>query len=516
MPSRKNDFWILRVILMTALFGGSSSGPEVIAAPPTSIRGRVTASRKPLEGAYVGLHRIGAEATTFVMTDHDGRFAFRAIPPGTYTVFTQIPAYRKLRRDGITGTQGKETVVDFQVEPENDFWELIEQASNAELTESFPISAAEREALDYRCGDCHGVYYIAKSRFNLKDWQLIVAAMDDQRKITPAADISPPSRMSRPSQRDSKDGPKGSDDEAIVNLLARFRSDESPNFPIKFRPRATGALTRAIVTEYEIPRVGATPRTVVVEPNGRYVWYSDWRANYLGRIDKTSGEIKEYAIPGRDDRPPGLQRIGWDPFGNLWAGQIWSGRAIRFDTKAERVSGVFAPPQEWVRAGAVDICSRPDGSVAYSLTDALVGTRWTLNPEEGKFSEVPRNPGDSAAPCIEQSNWSNNSGRGSQGRSIGYRNPDTGESRVFVSLSPWSRPYNVVGDPAHKIGWTAPDVTDRIVKADLKTGSVTEYPLPSHGKEIRNIDIDNTVSPPTLWFVNQRLGRIVRFQEYAE
>jgi hypothetical protein len=83
-------------------------------------------------------------------------------------------------------------------------------------------------------------------------------------------------------------------------------------------------------------------------------------------------------------------------------------------------------------------------------------------------------------------------------------------------VSPWARPFNAVGDAARQVGWAAPDVSGQIVKADLRTGQVTEFPLPSHGKEIRNIDIEVTANPPALWFVNQRLGRIVRFQEYAE
>lgn len=31
-----------------------------------------------------------------------------------------------------------------------------------------------------------------------------------------------------------------------------------------------------------------------------------------------------------------------------------------------------------------------------------------------------------------------------------------------------------------------------------------------------SLDIEMSANPPALWFVNQRLGRIVRFQEYAE
>ena len=59
-------------------------------------------------------------------------------------------------------------------------------------------------------------------------------------------------------------------------------------------------------------------------------------------------------------------------------------------------------------------------------------------------------------------------------------------------------------------------MTDLMVKADLTTGEMTEWPLPSHGKEVRNIDIDLSTNPPSVWFPNQRLGRVVRFQEYVE
>jgi hypothetical protein len=54
------------------------------------------------------------------------------------------------------------------------------------------------------------------------------------------------------------------------------------------------------------------------------------------------------------------------------------------------------------------------------------------------------------------------------------------------------------------------------MKADANTGQVVEFPLPSKGHAVRNVDIDMSASPPALWFVNQRNGRIVRFQEYAE
>ena len=82
--------------------------------------------------------------------------------------------------------------------------------------------------------------------------------------------------------------------------------------------------------------------------------------------------------------------------------------------------------------------------------------------------------------------------------------------------SRWSRPYNAVGDPDGNAGWSAPDVTELMVKADVKSSEITEWPLPSRAKEVRNIDIDMSTDPPSIWFPNQRFGRIVRFQEYVE
>ena len=309
--------------LLLALLG-SAWLSQALAQRPASIRGRVTAEGNPLEGAYVGAHTTGKTFTTYVMTDSSGQFTFRGLPPGSYAVFTRIPGFRTVQKDGIRVEAGNEAGTGLQVEPETDFLTLVEQATNSELTESFPLSEAQRKALDYRCGDCHGVYYLAKTRFALRDWAIIIPRMDDHGSITPAGDMSPPPRMSRPSARPPSPEYPGSDDGSIAGILSQFRGPDSPDFPIKFQPRVTGNLTRAIVTEYQIPRVGATPRTVAVDSRRGSVWYSDRRANLLGKIDVQTGEISEYPVPGVEFRPPGLQRLRWDPLGSLVAGQIWA------------------------------------------------------------------------------------------------------------------------------------------------------------------------------------------------
>ncbi len=484
---------------------------------PATIRGKVTAEGSPQEGAYVGAHAMGKTFTTYVMTDSSGQFAFQELTPGSYGVFTQIPGFQTVRKDGVRVERENAADVNFEVEPETDFLTLIEQATNSELTESFPLSRTERRALDYRCGECHGAYYLAKSRFTLKDWTLIIAKMDDRMSITPAGDISPPPRRSRPSARPPSPEYPGSDDESIARVLAEFRGPNSPDFPIQFQPRATGKLTRAVVTEYQIPRLGATPRTVAVDSRNSNVWFSDWRANVLGKIDIETGEFSEYPIPGVEFRPPGLQRLRWDPRGDLLAGQIWAGRAVRFDVQSERVTGIWGTPLEWARAGGIGICgSGPDDRLRYLIRDALERRQgWIIDPETGERSQVELNWGVPLRGCDRGRSYNDWEVLTATGPIV-YRDPETGETTEFEPLSPWTRPGNAIGDPVRKVGWSVPAVSDRVVKVNPETGEVTEFPLPSHGKTILNIDIDTSADPPALWFVNQRLGRIVRFQEYTE
>ena len=507
------------LLLFTLL--GSGWWSEAFAAAPVSIRGKVTAKGAPLEGAYVAAQAAGKPFTTYVMTDAGGEFAFRGLVPGNYAVFTRIAGFRNAQKDGVGVPAGKWAIQNFQVEPETNFLELVEQSSNAELLDSFPLTPAQREALDHRCTDCHGEYYIAKSRFSLKDWKLIVARMDDAKGITPAGDLAPPPPFQTFTRRDAGTGDESISDESIAAMLAQIRGVQSPDFPIHFWPRATGQRARAVVTEYQIPRLGATPRAVAVDPRGGYVWYTDWRANFLGRVEINTGEIKEYPIPGRDGRPPGFQYMRWDAAGNLLAGQIWSGRGVLFDVKNERVAGQWQTPQEWSRSGSFELCRmNPDGSAIYKIGDSLIGTNWILDAASGKFTEVKRGSGGEETKCEPErtdNHWRAGWVPGGGTRSIYYKDSSTGKTMEFpITVSPWVRPYNAVGDNVRKAGWTVPDAIDSIVKVDAATGQLTEFPLPSHGKEVRNIDIETSGNSAAIWFVNQRLGRIVRFQETVE
>jgi len=559
-------YCLLLVVLL------ASTMPRVVdAAEPVSIRGTITAAEGPLEGAYVGARANESTVTVYVMTDRKGAFLFRGLPSGAYTLLTRIPGFRNVKREGIRVESGKEAEADVLVEPETDFLRLVEQASNSELLESLPLTNMERVALDSRCSSrCHGASYFVASRFSASDWRLIVSKMES---ITPVGDMNPP--IERPGRGEGQAPPsRGSntetdgetygsageggslrDDDHIVQYLSKISGPDSKGFPIRFQPRASGNLTRAMVTEYQIPRPGAYVHDLLLDPRGGYVWYNDWRANLVGRVNRKTGEIKEYPIPGRNDRPGGFHSQRWDKEGNLWLGQLWSGRLVRFDVKQEKVTGSWQVPLEWTRTGTVVVCqyvTHPDGPVW--TRDALFGSQWKLDPETSVFTQV-RNARWNL--CDREGNLYGFVGRGVlrktepglqkfteyrtptpnalanenrlnldtagnvwygdwESRHIAYLDTQAGKISEFLVPTPWSLIYNAIGDGANNVGWTVPHHSDRMVKADAKTGQVTEFPLPSRGYQIRNFDIEMTAHPPAVWFMNQRDGTIVRFQEYTE
>ena len=342
-----------------------------------------------------------------------------------------------------------------------------------------------------------------------------------------------------------------SDDNSLADYLTEIRGPGSPELKIKLFPRATGQLTRGKVTEYQIPRPLAVPHDVLKDPNSRYIWYNDWRKNVLGRVDPVSGEIQEYPIPGTH-MPEGFLSLSWDHEGHLWAGQLWSGRIVKFDVRAGKFLGAWAVPLQPSRSGTAGVCSQfahPEGPVWVS--DSLRGKIWKLHPATGEFAELPwtgsrflcdsqggiwrlrpggvnridpktnkvteyKAPTRDADPHRETLDGDENIWYGDWAKAkISYLDRKVGKIVEFPALTPWSRIYNAVGDHRKRVGYAVPHVSDVVMRAEVTTGKVTEYPLPSRGHAVRNVDIDMSTDPPTLWFVNQRHGKIVRFQEYS-
>src|SRR2546428_12973516 len=102
----------------------------------------------------------------------------------------------------------------------------------------------------------------------------------------------------------------------LAEYLASMRGPgSSDQIPFQLRPRPTSdAATRLVVTEYDVPRGGKAdlsilrgdrrfvwPHDIILEPKGPYAYYTDHFSFVLGRLDRRTGEVKEFSysvLPG--------------------------------------------------------------------------------------------------------------------------------------------------------------------------------------------------------------------------
>ena len=76
---------------------------------------------------------------------------------------------------------------------------------------------------------------------------------------------------------------------------------------------------------------------------------------------------------------------------------------------------------------------------------------------------------------------------------------------------PASHPYAVMVDKNHMV-WVPEMNGDRILKFNPFTEKFTEYPLPTLGTNSRFIDVDNSTDVPTLWVPYTGANKIARVQ----
>jgi streptogramin lyase len=59
--------------------------------------------------------------------------------------------------------------------------------------------------------------------------------------------------------------------------------------------------------------------------------------------------------------------------------------------------------------------------------------------------------------------------------------------------------------------WTGGMAVDRIARINSKTGDMVEYPLPAN-TNIRNLYVDDSTTPVSIWFGNNHGAAIVKLQ----
>ena len=348
---------------------------------------------------------------------------------------------------------------------------------------------------------------------------------------------------------------------AAADWLATVNLSKGPthDYPFKTLPRPTGRATRMIVTEYDLPRKTIEPHDVIVDSDGM-VWYSDFGALFLGKMDPKTGKVTEYPIPKiKEGFPVGTLDLEADRDGNIWVAMMYQGGVAKLDQEDRQGPDLVGPEGMADRRDAAVLrladllaCRRqgvgeelgPGADPAIAIRRRTVGElrhvhrsgdeahhrllRHQRRPQQQSLHARLQRRRTSASSTAPRRSWRSfarrfpirgRAGAASTSRTAcGSRNttatpsamldPKTRQIKEWPVPTPWSNPYDVVVDKNGE-AWTGSMMTDRIVRLDTKTGRFTEYLLPNP-TNIRRVWVDNSTTPVTFWVGSNHGASIVK------
>jgi virginiamycin B lyase len=545
---------ILNGIVLLVLVSASASFAETRPASAPALTGRVASAEEgAMEGVLVSAQRDGSPISVTVVTDRDGRYGFPAdrLPPGHYALRIRAIGYELGAAASADVAAQASATTDLTLHRVKD---ISAQLTSTEWLTSMPGTPEQKRPL-IECMSCHTLERVLRSKFTADEFVGVLKRMANYANNSTVQHV-----QKRVAERDVPDdrARRVAEYLASVNLSQR----NYWNYELKTLPRPTGAATRIIITEYDLPRATIAPHDVRTDAQG-FIWYSNFVEPYLGRLDPRTGEHKEFAytLP-KPKFPTGALALEPDHDGNWWLAMMFQGGLMKFDTHTSTFHHYPLPPnlnvdtaqQSMVMPGQ----SQVDGKVwtndvnthAILRLDLATGAYEKIDPFEG----MPIGANREHSPYGMTADSDNNLYFMDFGdENVGRVDAKTFRATIYPTPTAHSRPRRTMLDDkgrlwfaefaANKLGmfdlkhedikeWNAPtpftfpyDVhldktgelwagsmsSDRVLRFDPETGKSIEYLLPRQ-TNIRRIFIDNTTTPPTFWAGNNHHAAILKLE----
>src|SRR3954464_6666346 len=277
---------------LVCLFVGLLSNVCLLApdAMAQTLSGKVTSSEEgPMEGVLVSAKRAGSTITITVATDAQGRYSFPAskLEAGPYTLRIRAIGY-----DLDSPAQvnvGAQASADLKLRKTED---LASQLSNAEWIASVPGTDQQKNGL-LNCIGCHTLERVMKSAHTTDDFMQVLPRM--QGYVNQSIPAMPQLRRGERLMEE-----RGDQRVQVYRGLADYltqinQSKGTWSYRLQTLPRPTGKSTRAVITEYDLPRETIQPHDVVVDAD-HIAWYSSFGEQNLGKLDPKSGKVTEFPI----------------------------------------------------------------------------------------------------------------------------------------------------------------------------------------------------------------------------
>jgi streptogramin lyase len=541
-------------LLLAALLAGN--GKVSAQAGPAALTGKVSAGEGALEGVLVSAKKAGSTVTVTVVSDKDGRYSFPAarLEPGQYSLRIRAAGYDLASSDAVAITADKPATSDLTLRKTTD---LAAQLSNAEWLASMPGTDAQKGQL-LNCVGCHMLSRPLNSKYSADDFMTMILPRM-QSYVNQSIPSHPQLRHAERLMEERGDQRvqvyrAAADYLASINLSTR----EKWNFELKTLPRPTGAATRVIYTEYDLPRETIEPHDVIVDGSGM-VWYSSFGEQNLGKLDPKTGKVTEFPIEEhKPGFPTGLLGLRSDPQGNLWLGNMYQATIVRFDPKTEKFKFWPLEGDENIDAAQINMASPQSSGVdgkVWTQNNGFAGVH-RLDIASGKFETwepfkgvpgphniydiVPDSKNNAFFTDFRQRHIGRidartgeiklyeiptaNSAprRGSmdaqdrlwfgeyRGDRIGMLDTRTGQFREWPVAPKWSSPYDVITDKNGE-AWTGSMVSDQVTRLNPATGESINYLLPRN-TNIRRVFVDNSTTPVTFWAGSNHGASIVKVE----
>ena len=529
-------------------------------APPV-LTGVVTSDAEgPMEGVLVSAKLVGSTITVTVVTDKSGHYSFPKdrLKSGQYTLSTRASGYGQPDIRTVAVDPAKKTDLNLKLAKAQN---LMSQITWSEFLSSVPGPQEMKDEL-YSCVGCHSPTPIMQSTYDAAGFVTTIVRMHNW---APSSSLSNPQLLPYHTDQSPRD-------EAFANYLSTINlgGDRTKlNYEFKTLPRPKGKATNVIVTEYDLPRPGAEPHDAIIDAQGM-IWYDDFAAPVLGRLDPKTGETKEWPLPViKQGVHPGSLCLAVDKAGNIWIARPFQAGITKFDPKTETTKSWQEPPEFnnpesrstflatvpdgtiWfddthnMRLNHVDPASEkvdsfpaypglklsytgsggrgpaPRGHSMYGIAvdshgtpywaDIAGGNVGELDPKTGKTALYPPPTVNSGVRRMHM-DWEDQLWFGeSYGDKIGMFDTKSKQIKEWADPTPWDAPYDAVRDKSNYV-WTGSWSTDLATRLDPKTGEFVQYLLPTTDVNIRRVEVNNTTNPPSFIIGENHHGKIALVQ----
>ena len=538
----RSTFVFAMAALAAVLFQIAPSTANAAGPSSAALTGQVTsdaeaAKASPMEGVVVTAHKDGSIVSVSVTTDQTGHYAFPEdrLEPGHYTLAIRAVGYDLSAPAAAEIVAEDPVVVNLKLVPTKN---LPGELTNAEWMQSIP-GTEEQKAFLLDCTSCHTMERIVRSTHDVNEWMQVISRMKGYGAVSQP--IKPQPMLDRSRAGTPEQFRAAAEYLASINLGAV----DHWTYALKTLPRPTGASTRAIVTEYNLPRTTIEPHDIVVDKDGN-VWYSDFGELDISKFDPKTLKLTEYPLKDfKPGAPVGQLSLAFDKEGVLWFDMMYQGALGTIDPQSGTIKYYPLPP-EWndnrVQLNFVGLRHDVDGKVwtksvgtqdifrldlatgkwdKFHPTDALPpghhygiyqvisdsqNNLWLAEFEDGHLGKIdaktaqvtwftPPTP-HARLRRMEIDSADRITVAEYRGNKVAVFDPKTDQFTEY-NLPPDTFPYRAVFDKNGEL-WVSTMSTDRVVRIDPKTGKTEQYLMPSD-TNMRTVAVDNRTTPVTFW-----------------